>query len=229
MAARALLGCMTFFWRAIVAAQTIGGQVVELGTHKPAGRVSIGLMSDSARVVASGVSDSATGMFYVDAPKPGGYRVALVLKNGESFISPRIVLDSGQTIEREFEVPKLAVGSDVYFATDVDSAVRPLRASPVPRFPNSERVAHERGLVSIAVVIDTTGRAEMDSYRLLNEPSPAFARAVHDAMPDMRFRPAFKNGRPVRQLVAWSIGFGFFGDPPAGDLMIQAQSPPSFR
>src|SRR5688500_14506010 len=75
-------------------AQTAIGQVVSLETKRPLGGVKVALVDDSARVVAVAVTDSALGSFFVDAPRPGRYRVALYTGTGASFVSAPTMLDT---------------------------------------------------------------------------------------------------------------------------------------
>src|SRR4051812_37577738 len=86
-----------------LAAQTLGGQVVQIDTKKPLGGAAVALVNDSAQVVAS-TSASGDGAFYLDAPAAGAYRL-VVLVAGASFVSPVVALDSGKTVEKQFSVP----------------------------------------------------------------------------------------------------------------------------
>jgi protein TonB len=66
--------------------------------------------------------------------------------------------------------------------------------------------------VLVQFVVDTTGRAEVSSLRFLAYSDRGFARAVYDALPQLRFEPAELGGRKVRQLVQQPFTFTIEGD-----------------
>ncbi|NJN05990.1 MAG: hypothetical protein HC814_05950 [Rhodobacteraceae bacterium] len=56
-------------------------------------------------------------------------------------------------------------------------------------------------------MVDTLGRVEPGSFRVLDSAHPLFERAVRDALGAMRFVPAEAGGRRVRQVVEQSFLF----------------------
>lgn len=71
----------------------------------------------------------------------------------------------------------------------------------VPVYPELLKEAGFSGEVVVSFVIDTTGRAEVGTLRVLRATRPEFTKAVRDAVPHLRFLPAESGGRRVRQLV----------------------------
>lgn len=69
-----------------------------------------------------------------------------------------------------------------------------------PRFPDAARAVGS-GTVLAQFIVDTNGRAEVASYKVLKATDVIFAGAVKEALPSMRFTPARVKGRAVRQLV----------------------------
>ena len=63
------------------------------------------------------------------------------------------------------------------------------------------------GDVLATFVVDTTGRADPASFKVLRATHQLFERAVRDALPRMRFVPAEVGGRKVRQLVQQPFSF----------------------
>jgi protein TonB len=63
------------------------------------------------------------------------------------------------------------------------------------------------GEVLAQFVVDTTGRPEMNSYKVLKTTHELFGNAVKQALPGMRFIPAEVGGRKVRQLVQQPFSF----------------------
>ena len=56
-------------------------------------------------------------------------------------------------------------------------------------------------------IVDTTGRAEPISFKVLRTTHELFAEAVRTALPKMRFIPAELGGRKVKQLVQQPFSF----------------------
>ena len=75
------------------------------------------------------------------------------------------------------------------------------------RYPAAMRRANREGEVLAQFVVDTTGRAEMGSYKVLKTTHELFGNAVKNALSGMRFIPAEVGGRKVRQLVQQPFTF----------------------
>lgn len=90
---------------------------------------------------------------------------------------------------------------------DVDSTAErdPLSAAPV--YPRELLLSNVEGQATMRFVVDSTGLIDMGTVKLMNATHPAFARAVEDAMPRMRYRPAIAGGRAVRQLAEQMFRF----------------------
>lgn len=89
----------------------------------------------------------------------------------------------------------------------VDVAVVLDQRSPLPRYPDGLRAWRLEGVARLTFVVDTLGRVEMPSVKVLESSHPAFAASVRAALPRMRFRPARIGPRAVRQLVEFPITF----------------------
>ena len=57
-------------------------------------------------------------------------------------------------------------------------------------------------------VVDTTGRPEMNTFKVLKTDNKLFTDAVRLALVDWRFSPAEVGNRKVRQLVQMPFVFG---------------------
>ena len=55
---------------------------------------------------------------------------------------------------------------------------------------------------AIEFVVDEAGTPEMDDARVLRTNSPSFAQAVVAAVAQWHYKPAFRDGVPVRQIVS---------------------------
>ena len=77
----------------------------------------------------------------------------------------------------------------------------PFPDNPVPRYPESLRLAGVQGAVVIQFVIDTSGRVELASLRVVRSDNEQFATAVRTVLPTLRFTPARIGDRAVRLFV----------------------------
>ena len=88
-----------------------------------------------------------------------------------------------------------------FFEFQVEKPVVPAPNSPSPRYPDILRSAGVEGEVMAQFVVDTTGRVEMSTFKVLRTSHDLFAAAVRQALPNMRFIAAEVGGRKVKQLV----------------------------
>ena len=88
-----------------------------------------------------------------------------------------------------------------FFEFQVEKPVVAAPGSPSPRYPEILRTAGVEGEVLAQFVVDTTGRVEMNTFKVLKSSHDMFIAAVRNAMPNMRFIPAEVGGRRVKQLV----------------------------
>jgi outer membrane biosynthesis protein TonB len=63
------------------------------------------------------------------------------------------------------------------------------------------------GRVKVVPVVDTTGKVEAGSVRILESSHQAFEDAARGTVLGAAFRPARLNSRPVRQLTRQAIRF----------------------
>jgi protein TonB len=98
--------------------------------------------------------------------------------------------------------PNSVLSSDV-----VDVQVMPYAGGPTPRYPEALREAGVEGQVTLEFVVDTTGRVEGGSVRVLSSAADAFVVSVRDALAGTRYHPALVGGRRVRQLVRQGFVF----------------------
>lgn len=100
-------------------------------------------------------------------------------------------------------------GDRVYFEFQVERQVKRLPDGIVLHYPDVMRESRTNGEVLAQFVVDTTGRALPETFKVLKTTHDLFAQAVKAALPDMRFVPATIGGKPVRQLVQQPFSFTF--------------------
>jgi protein TonB len=109
---------------------------------------------------------------------------------------------------RGVEGGKAPVVSDQpFFEFQVEKPVTALPGSANPRYPDILRQAGVEGEVLAQFVVDTLGRAETKTFKVLKSSHDLFGTAVMNALPGMRFIPAEVGGRKVRQLVQQPFSF----------------------
>lgn len=98
-------------------------------------------------------------------------------------------------------------GTGVHAAGAVDRMVVPSPENPAPGYPRALRSAALEGAVVVVFVVDSSGRVEDGSVRVLEATHPQFADAVRRWLPRTRYVPAEIRGTRVRQLVQQRVEF----------------------
>jgi periplasmic protein TonB len=153
-------------------------------------------------------------------PPPKGFQV-LTAPVEVPDVLPDIDLTKSVTDEADFSGKGVAggVGRGVeggtgpvqqdqpYFEFQVEKPVVPMPGSAAPRYPEILKSAGVEGEVLAQFVVDTTGKAEMSTFKTLKTSHELFTSAVRAALPGMRFLPAEVGGRKVKQLVQQPFQF----------------------
>jgi protein TonB len=74
-----------------------------------------------------------------------------------------------------------------------------------PEYPDQMRLAGIQGRVLIQAIVDTLGRIEPSSIRIVQSPNPGFDEPVRAWAIKAHFRPARLRGRPVRVIISLPI------------------------
>jgi protein TonB len=82
--------------------------------------------------------------------------------------------------------------------------------SAVPRYPERLRDSGIEGSVLVQFAVDTTGRVDMASLKILESTHALFTDAVRDALARFRFRPAEVGGRRVPALAQMPFEFRLY-------------------
>lgn len=98
-------------------------------------------------------------------------------------------------------------GDQPYFDFQVEKPVVMAPGAAGPTYPDMLRSAGIEGTVMAQFVVDTTGRAEMATFKVLKSDNDLFSNAVKNALQRMRFLPAEVGGRKVKQLVQQPFQF----------------------
>jgi TonB family protein len=189
------------------AAQTVAGRVLDRKSKVPLREIAVLLVADTgaaSHAVAHATTDSL-GIFYLNAPSAGVYRLEFTMAN-DTLVSGSLALAQDETAQHEYLL-ETHPPERAYFEFEV---FRQVQASPnnrSPRYPDALRSANVQGEVLVQFVVDTLGRAEMNTFRVLRSTDMLFTTAVRSAVPDYEFSPAIKDNRKVRQLVQMPFYF----------------------
>jgi protein TonB len=105
------------------------------------------------------------------------------------------------------KAPPVAAEGQTYFEFQVEKPVVQAPGSTGPRYPDILRSAGVEGEVLAQFTVDTTGRYEKGTLKILKSTHELFAQAVQNALPNMKFIPAEVGGRKVKQLVQQPFTF----------------------
>jgi protein TonB len=89
----------------------------------------------------------------------------------------------------------------------VDRAPRIFGTPIQPAFPTALRERGIGGRVAVQFVVDTLGKAEMSSLRIVEATDPQFAQSVRTVLPRYRFSSGEVGGQKVRTLVQLPFEF----------------------
>jgi protein TonB len=97
--------------------------------------------------------------------------------------------------------------SDQVFMESVVEERPEVLSGPSLQYPDLLRQAGVQGRVIVQAIIDTSGRAEPPSVKIIQSPNPGFDQAAKTYVLRALFRPARVHGRAVRVLVNLPIDF----------------------
>ncbi len=154
----------------------------------------------------------------VKPPPPKGFQVLRAPVRIDIKI-PEIDLSKAVTNESDFSgkgvkggtgsgvVGGVANANQTYFEFQVEKPAEMLSDSPKPKYPSVLESSGIAGEVQAQFVVSSSGKADMDSFKVLKSTNELFTQAVKNVLPRMKFSPAMIGGKPVNQLVQQSFQF----------------------
>jgi len=97
-------------------------------------------------------------------------------------------------------------GNEVFMEAIVEEKPAVL-SGPTLQYPELLRQAQIQGRVLMQAIIDTLGRAEPPSVKVLQSPNPGFDQSAKSYVLKALFRPARLHGRTVRVLIQIPVDF----------------------
>jgi len=169
-----------------------------------------------------------TAMVFVDQPKqekpPEQQPVQLdvPLKGFQTVVAPDVIPTnippvnlqehfdpkdySGTGVEGGLATGLVPTGNEVFMEAIVEEKPAVL-SGPVAQYPELLRQAGIQGRVMVQAIIDTLGRAEPNSIKVLQSPNPGFDQSAKTWAMKTLFRPARVHGRAVRVLIQIPIDY----------------------
>ena len=143
----------------------------------------------------------------ISVPGPIDIDASVPVPTGMTGADTSVLHDIGRGNDRQGSA--LGSSSAVSDAT-VDSPVRVVDER-IPAYPEALRSAGITGTVSVQFVVDTAGRVEASSVRVIASSHELFTRAVLASLRQARFTPGEVAGHAVRTLVERSFRFDIAG------------------
>jgi TonB family protein len=148
---------------------------------------------------------------------------------------------SGARGELPFGPAPVLVPDTAFSVLEVDEMVERYEGSAAPVYPRDLLAIGAEGVVQTIYVVDTTGMVDTTTVQVVRSDDPRFTESVRAALDHMRFRPARRAGKTVRQLVEQQFRFRIVSPsqaakqlsalrPPTGlGLSVRAYSPTPMR
>jgi TonB family protein len=150
-------------------------------------------------------------------PRPQVERVRFVGVGGTSPVasapSPKVAGDmAGEAVDADIAsiAPIQSEPSDAFDSfseLEVDETAERDPESEGPMYPDSLLTRHVEGEARVRFVIDSAGRAIVESFAVISTNHPGFGEAVRDALPRMKYKPASMGKKTVAQRVEQTFVF----------------------
>jgi TonB family protein len=146
--------------------------------------------------------------------KPDGGWLSLKPAHGARGRRPR----TGAQGQLPFGPPARFIPDTAFSVLEVDEMVERYESSAAPLYPRDLAAIGATGMVQAIYVVDTSGMVDTITIQVVHSDDPRFTASVLTALGQMRFRPAKRAGKTVRQLVEQKFRFKIA---PAPDLADQ--------
>ena len=124
------------------------------------------------------------------------------------------VVDAGSLFGASVAGDTAAVGESAggdggapLFASQVEKQALPRSGNPSPRYPSVLESSRVEGSVLAQFLVDTLGRVDMNSFRVVESTNDLFSASLRAALEKWRFYPAESGGHKVRQIVQLPLKF----------------------
>lgn len=122
-------------------------------------------------------------------------------------VKPPQEIAAGKDERDALPMPELHGEDSVFSVVEVDSAATRYEWSAAPAYPPRMLEKSTEGLVRAEFIVSQDGYADTTTLRILESTHADFTKAVMDALPFMRFKPAKIGKLTVNQLVLQEFRF----------------------
>jgi hypothetical protein len=193
-------------------AQTVAGLVRDSSSGRPAQHVEVQVRDTAGAVLVTTETDT-TGVFYALLSTSARIRLHFAVGGVAAFDSGIMTVGENDFVQHEYllAIPR------VYFEFQVEKQVSQVPGTGSIRYPEELKQRNVQGEVLAQFVVDTTGLAMMETFKVLFATDKGFIPAVRRGLATVRFLPAEVNGRKVKQMVQQPFTFALTPDagPPA--------------
>ncbi len=93
------------------------------------------------------------------------------------------------------------------FASQVETPAFSRDGNPSPQYPSMFESSRVEGHVLAQFVVDTLGKADMSTFKVLDSTHELFSQSLRSALSHWRFYPAQAGGHRVKQIVQLPLKF----------------------
>jgi TonB family protein len=115
--------------------------------------------------------------------------------------------ETGARGQLPFGPPTVFVPDTAWSVLEVDEMAERYETSAAPVYPRDLIALGVQGMVQATYIVDTTGMVDTASFEVVSSDDLRFTESVREALAHMRFRPAKRGGKTVRQLVEQKFRF----------------------
>lgn len=120
---------------------------------------------------------------------------------------PSFSSSKGASASSRSAMPPSPPDTQTYYGDQVEKPAIPYEDNPKPLYPSKLERKGVDGEVLVQFVIDTTGRVDMSTTRVLRSTDSLFAQSVINVLPHMKFYPAQLNGHKVKYAAEFPFSF----------------------
>ena len=181
----------------------VGGFVLDSATGAPLPCVQVALVDTVGHLVARQITTSE-GMFQLDAPPKGSYRLRFATWTSRPLFGPIEELEPSVERARKYQLNFVVDTTFVIPRSDTSFGAPPgpprdMRTAI--RYPDYLRHAGVQGKVVVSYVVDSLGYVVPMSVSVRSSTEPGFETEVRSYLRRTQFRPATLGGRPVCALM----------------------------
>jgi TonB family protein len=205
---KAVLCALLAFHATVAAAQgpVVAGQVVDSASGDPLPDILVFAREETSHRSAKAVTDDR-GLFVLPLKDSGAYRLLFSKQCRRVVYGPLYTLAGDTTVQRKYVLAFTPFPADSVFTLGEQGPARIKPTSRPPVYPSGAERAGVDGRVDLEFVVDTAGKVEMKTLRVLKSTGFEFTNAVIRTLPRADYEPAEVCGQHFRQRIQQRFEF----------------------